>query len=289
MDFNERMDQYVDMLDNSIMKVMVRPSDIYHRVLYDSMDYSLFTGGKRIRPILCLEACRVFSGSPDKAIAYAVAIEMIHTYSLVHDDLPSMDNDDYRRGQLTNHKEFGEDIAILAGDGLLNSAYEASLATIMAYESLEDRNRGIEALYEISKYSGADGMIAGQVVDVRTESKNFDQARLIYMYENKTAGLIRGGLVAGAIMGGASREEIEIIRKFGFNLGLAYQIQDDLLDLDEDIIIDKPTYPALLGEERAKEAMEFYSKEALSLLKSLNNENTNFLEDLTLKLVDRQV
>lgn len=289
MDFNERIDQYIYKLDNSIMKVMVRPSDIYHRVLYDSMDYSLFTGGKRIRPILCLEACRVFSGNPDKAMPYAVAIEMIHTYSLVHDDLPSMDNDDYRRGQLTNHKEFGEDIAILAGDGLLNSAYEASLSTIMAYESLEDRNMGIEALYEISKYSGADGMIAGQVVDMRTEFKDFDQAKLIYMYENKTAGLIRGGLVAGAIMGGASREEIEIIREFGFNLGLAYQIQDDLLDLDEDIIIDKPTYPALLGEEKAKEAMEFYSKEAIRLLKGLNNENTKFLEDLTLKLVDRQI
>ena len=207
----------------------------YQDKIFESINYSLFTGGKRIRPILLLKSCEVFSGDYKQALPFALAIEMIHTYSLIQDDLPSMDDDDFRRGKPTNHKVFGEAIAILAGDGLLNLAFETMVSfTLKNSNTIEEYNRHIRAIDEIGRYSGIHGMIGGQVVDLLSNDISMDEDKLLFMYKCKTAALIQASVVAGAILGGGTDEEIENMRQFGLYLGLAYQIRDDILDEKED-------------------------------------------------------
>lgn len=192
------------------------------------MNYSLKAGGKRLRPILTLEACKLVGGNEKDAYPFAVAIEMIHTYSLIHDDLPALDNDDLRRGRKTNHKVYGEAMAILAGDGLLNYAYE-----IMLRESLSkgEPEKYLKAINEIAKASGIYGMIGGQVVDIESEGKSIDMEKLDFIHMNKTAAIIIGCMRAGAIIGGASEEELENVTKYAKNIGLSFQIVDDILDI----------------------------------------------------------
>jgi geranylgeranyl diphosphate synthase, type II len=226
--------------------------------IHRAMRYSVFAGGKRIRPVLCLEAARMYSEDVQAAIQTGCALEFIHTYSLIHDDLPSLDNDDLRRGKPTNHKVFGEAIAILAGDALLTLAFET-----LSKSPLEAARR-VQVIAEIAGAAGTvNGMVGGQVADVEAEGKQIGTDALEYIHRSKTAALIRASIVAGAIAGGAANADVERLRRFGDNIGWAFQVVDDLLDVEEssaalgktagkDQAQKKATYPALYGIEKSR-------------------------------------
>jgi geranylgeranyl diphosphate synthase type II len=226
--------------------------------IHRAMRYSVFAGGKRIRPILCLASARMFTDELAGAIQVGCAIEFIHTYSLIHDDLPALDNDDLRRGKPTCHKVFGEAMAILAGDALLTLAFQA-----LAGAPLE-ASRRVQVIAEISAAAGTvDGMVGGQVADVEAGGKPVDAATLEYIHRSKTAALICGSIVAGAIAGGANGEDVERLRRFGGQIGWAFQVVDDILDVEEssaslgktagkDQAQQKATYPALYGIEKSR-------------------------------------
>jgi geranylgeranyl diphosphate synthase type II len=279
----------IKIIDRALVKYVNLESK-YERVIYESMRYSLFSGGKRLRPIIAIKTFDMFDDRKEKVLPYAAAIEMIHTYSLIHDDLPAMDDDEFRRGKPTNHIRFGEALAILAGDGLLNLAFETmSKDLVENTQSAEEYRQKARAIYEISQYAGCKGMIGGQVVDITAKPDEMDGERLYYMYEKKTAGLFQAATVAGAILGGARDEEVDLLRSFALNLGLAYQIQDDILDAGEDEDIDKLTYLSFYNLEKAKEAVQNFSKRAHQLLDDLEGRDTSFLRGLTELLVDRKV
>lgn len=230
----------------------------YPEEIFESMRYSVLAGGKRLRPVMCLEACRVFSGEIEKAMPTACAFEMLHTQSLIHDDLPCMDNDDYRRGKLTNHKNFSESTAVLAGDALIS--YGTQL--IIDKSDLPPETI-IKVLKEHALAAGAYGIIAGQIVDIAMEGKPYDAKTLEYIHTHKTADLFKGVLKAGAIIAQANEEQIKAMEDFGQNLGFAFQICDDILDeissfeemgktLGKDKNAQKLTYTALFGLEKAK-------------------------------------
>lgn len=289
MDLIKEMKDSIEIIDRELTNIL-KDKKGYQDMIFKSIDYSLFTGGKRLRPIMALKACEMFKEDISDAIPHALAIEMIHTYSLIHDDLPSMDDDDFRRGKLTNHMVFGEAMAILSGDGLLNLAFE----TITKYAidnstTMNDYKKHMKALKEISKYSGIEGMIGGQVVDLLSNHETMTGEKLLFMYKTKTAALIQAALVSGAIMGDASDEEIEIIREFGFNLGIAYQIRDDILDKEEDKNIEKLTYLSFHDIKKSKDDIDHYSNKAIETLKMLNGKNTRFLELLTKELISRNI
>lgn len=287
MNFNEELERIKSLIDSELRKI-VQNKDCFQRRILESMEYSLFTGGKRLRPVMAIKSYEMFNNNIDEIIPFAIAIEMIHTYSLIHDDLPAMDNDDFRRGKPTNHKVFGDAMAILAGDGLLNLAFETALDFIdNNAKDMNDYKKYTRALKEISKYSGIYGMIGGQVVDLLLSHDTVTNEKLLFMYTAKTAALIQSALVSGAIIGGANDEEIELIRNFGLNLGLAYQIRDDILDIDKDSNINKLTYLTFYDINKGKEAVEKYSNNAISCLKKLRNRDTEFFETLTRKLIDR--
>jgi geranylgeranyl diphosphate synthase type II len=226
--------------------------------IHRAMRYSVFAGGKRIRPILCVEAARVFSKSVAAAVTVGCAIEFIHTYSLIHDDLPALDNDDLRRGKPTCHKRFGEAMAILAGDALLTLAFET-----LARADVEPLRR-VRIIAEVSSSAGTvRGMVGGQVADLEAEGKRVDAAALEYIHRSKTAALIRAAIVGGAIAGGAADADIEGLRRFGDALGWEFQVVDDILDVQEsssalgktagkDQAQKKATYPSLFGIEKSK-------------------------------------
>lgn len=275
---------------DSELKTVLDGNYSYQEKIFESMNYSLFTGGKRLRPIMLLKTFSMYSKDIKKSIPYALAIEMIHTYSLVHDDLPSMDDDDFRRGKPTNHKIFGEAMAILTGDALLNLAFETMSENIISNsKTIEDYKINTRAMAEISKCSGVYGMIGGQVVDLLGSHDNMEEDKLLFMYKMKTAALIQSSIVSGAILGGADNDDIEILREFGLKLGLAYQIRDDLLDREEDNIIDKITYIRHYNKDKAKREVEELSQEALRLLNRLKDRDTSFLEKLTFDLIYRKI
>lgn len=252
--------------------------------LYESMKYSLTAGGKRIRPCLLLAACEFAGGDIYSALPYACALEYIHTYSLIHDDLPAMDNDDYRRGKLTNHKVFGDAIAVLAGDGLLNTAFEAMGKDMLLYfDDADMLKRRIRASYEISKGAGVKGMVAGQVADVESENKSISIEMLEYIHLNKTGALIRAAILAGAYIGGAKQEMIKDLEKYAENLGLLFQVTDDILDvtgtseemgktIGKDAQQHKSTYVTIFGLEEAKnKANELAESAKAALAKYYDN------------------
>ena len=253
--------------------------------LYESMRYSLTAGGKRIRPVLMMAAALMCKEKEEFVLPFACAAEYIQTYSLIHDDLPAMDNDDYRRGMLTNHKVYGEDIAILAGDGLLSAAYEVMTKHMLLFlDDPERLKRLAKAAFEISKGTGVRGMVAGQVADVENEGKACSEDMLTFIHANKTAAFIKSVTRAGGYLGGADEQLQSDLRIYGEHLGLAFQIVDDILDVigDEkelgkkthvDAELNKATYPALYGLEtsidlamghlaKARDAMEKYYDEA---------------------------
>lgn len=267
----------------------------YQKTIMESMNYSLRAGGKRLRPILTLEACKIVGGNEEDAIAFAVAIEMIHTYSLIHDDLPALDNDDLRRGRKTNHIVYGEDMAILAGDALLNYAFEVMLSSSLGKKNPE---KYLRAINEIAKSSGIYGMIGGQVVDVQSENEQIPKEKLDYIHNNKTAAIIIGCMRAGAIIGDANGEQIDEITKYAKNIGLSFQIVDDILDIvgDEaklgkkvgsDIDNNKSTYPSLLGLEKSKEIANELISEAKKSIEKLS-ENVEFLNGLADYIIARE-
>lgn len=289
MDLAKELEKNIEIIDKELKNTINR-KDTYQDRIFKSIDYSLFTGGKRLRPIMTLKSCQIFNDDITHAIPYALAIEMIHTYSLIHDDLPSMDDDEFRRGKPTNHMVFGEAMAILSGDGLLNLAFEViSEYALKNSINIDDYKKHIRSLQEISRYSGMYGMIGGQVVDLMANHDTMTEDKLLFMYKTKTAALIRAALVSGAIMGGASDDEIEIMREFGLNLGLAYQIRDDILDIQEDNSIKKLTYLSFHDIETAKEDINKYSNKAIDSLKKLKDKDITFFTALTEELINRDI
>lgn len=275
--------------DNEMEKRLELLNDIPNNLL-EAVRYSIFSGGKRIRPFLMMEVFKNYSKNYDELYDFAIALECIHSYSLVHDDLPSMDNDDYRRGKLTVHKKFGEDIAILVGDTLLNFAFEIISEKLLKAKSIDEASRLVLAFNELGKYSGSKGMIGGQVLDMEIHNNN-DYNSILEMYKLKTAGLFSAATVIGAILSNANDEEVEQFRIFGDSLGIAYQIQDDILDMEEDLAIEKITIATNLGVEKANDLVNEFTKRAfenLEFLKEKSKNNITNLEELTNLLAGRQ-
>ncbi|MDO5040761.1 MAG: polyprenyl synthetase family protein [Peptoniphilus sp.] len=261
--------------------------DEYQKKVYESMNYSLYSGGKRIRPILCILSYSVMSDGADieKILPYAAAIEMIHTYSLIHDDLPAMDDDDLRRGKPTNHKVFPEAIAILAGDGLLNTAAELLSKNLENYDDMEELKRAIKAMRYIFNASGTGGLIGGQVIDLE-ENKDMTLDLFENMYKLKTAALIRAAIVSGGIMAGAYDEELASLEEFANCIGIAYQIKDDLIDGEQDK--DKNTILKYSTKEELLKRIEDLTRRGKEELKSIDH-NTESLENYADFLMNRSV
>lgn len=269
---------YKDMVEEHLMNFI---PDIDHKsiTLYESMKYSLSSGGKRIRPVLLLAACDFCGGKVEEALPYACAIEYIHTYSLIHDDLPCMDNDDLRRGIPTNHKVYGNAVATLAGDGLQAAAFETMNRDLFMYfDDIDALKKRIRASYEIIKGSGCRGIVAGQLADIEAENKNCSREMLDYIHLTKTAALIVAAVRAGAYLGNADDETLSNLTMYAENLGLAFQICDDILDVEGqeeemgkkagmDTINKKATYPAIYGLDRSKELLDKLTCTAIDALK----------------------
>lgn len=258
------------------------------------MRYSLLAGGKRLRPVMLLAACEMAGGEAELALPFACALEMIHTYSLIHDDLPAMDNDDLRRGKPTNHKVFGEDLAILAGDGLLNAAAELMARTAVEMADM----RGIRALEIIMRHAGVTGMIAGQTKDVLSEGVKPEEALVSYIHAHKTADLLEAPMEAGLALAGADEKQIKAGFEYGLHLGLAFQMTDDLLDVTGDAALlgkntgmdaalDKLTWVALKGVEGTAKDAEEQVALAMKALDNLPYETT-FFRDLAASMTSRK-
>ena len=267
----------------------------YQKTILEAMNYSVSAGGKRLRPMLMLETYRMFGGTSKVIEPFMAAIEMIHTYSLIHDDLPAMDNDEYRRGRKTPHVVYGEAMAILAGDALLNYAFETAASTFV----LDEGNPAIgKAFMILASKAGVYGMIGGQVVDVESEGKEIDADTLKFIHIHKTSALLESAMLIGAVLAGASEQQQRTVELAARELGLAFQIRDDILDVtgntDElgkpvgsDEKNHKNTYVALEGLEKAKEDVKRYSESAIDRLKSLPARN-EFLYELIEELIDRR-
>ena len=279
-----------------ILKEYLPPQDGKQKIIMEAMEYSLMAGGKRLRPMLLAETFQMFGGTSKIVRPFMAAIEMIHTYSLVHDDLPAMDDDDYRRGRKTTHIVFGEDMGILAGDALLNYAFETA-CTAFSEEPGEAVRIG-RALQVLAKKAGIYGMIGGQVADVSADGKEVTADILSFIYELKTGALLESAMMIGAILAGASEEEIAVIEQAAKKIGIAFQIQDDILDVTStEEVLGKPvfsdqknektTYVTLFGLEKAKRDVEQISEEAIALLKGLQRENP-YLEQLLQELIHRE-
>lgn len=293
MSFKSSLKYRVDYIEKLLKEYMPEEKG-YQKTIFEAMNYSLKAGGKRLRPILTLEACRIVGGNEEDAIPFAIAIEMIHTYSLIHDDLPALDDDDLRRGRPTNHKVYGDAMAILAGDGLLNYAFEIMLKSSIGKENPA---KYLNAINEMAKSSGVYGMIGGQVVDIESEDKKIEMEKLDFIHLNKTAAIIVGCMRAGAIIGDATEEQLENITKYATNIGLSFQIADDILDItgDEsklgkkvgsDIDNNKSTYPSLIGLEKSKEIANDLINEAKTRISNIKGD-TEFLNDLAEYIVAR--
>jgi len=266
--------------------------------IIESMRYSLSAGGKRVRPALLLGACEFCGGDIKQALPYACAIEYVHTYSLIHDDLPAMDDDDLRRGQPTNHKVFGEAMAVLAGDGLLTSAFEVMYRDLFLYfDDPISMKKRIRASYEIAKGAGCRGMVAGQVADIEGEGKHYSKEMLDYIHINKTGALIVAAVRAGAHLGDADEETMTRLTEYAENLGLAFQIVDDILDVvgEEaemgktkgiDIKKQKSTYPALYGLEQSYQRMHQLTDRAIEIMAPYYD-NAEFFTKLVRELESR--
>ncbi|MCT7953646.1 geranylgeranyl diphosphate synthase CrtE [Laspinema palackyanum] len=247
--------------------------------IYEAMRYSLLAGGKRLRPILCLASCELVGGTVDMAMPTACALEMVHTMSLIHDDLPAMDNDDYRRGKLTNHKVYGEDIAILAGDGLLVYAFEV----VATQTQNVPAPRVLKAIAQLAHAFGADGVVGGQVVDLQCEGKTDTSVETLhFIHTHKTGALLEACVVCGAILGGASDEDVQRLSRYAQNIGLAFQIIDDILDITKtqeelgktagkDLQAQKATYPSIWGLEESTRQAQALIEQAKAELASFGN------------------
>lgn len=292
MDFKEYFKEQAEFF-NSVLNEYIPLKQNPQSIVYDAMRYSLLAGGKRLRPILMSECCIMCGGNREMIVPFAAGMEMIHTYSLIHDDLPTMDNDSLRRGRPTNHIKYGEANAILAGDALLNKAFE-----VMSAENELPADVVIRAINTISVSSGTEGMIGGQIVDIETEGKDITLDELKYIHSLKTGAIIRSSCTVGAIIAEADNESVLAVDSFAVNLGIAFQIQDDILDVEgntaelgkntgSDVNNGKNTYVSICGIEKARTLMREYSEKAYSAL-DMFGERAEFLKWLTEYLIHRQ-
>lgn len=290
----ERMNERVQEIEAVIHKYMPEPEG-YAKTVLSAMNYTVDAGGKRLRPMLMQETYRMFGGTETVIEPFMAAIEMIHTYSLVHDDLPALDNDDYRRGRKTAHIVYGEAMAILAGDALLNYAYETAAK---AFTMTNDLESAVKAYTVLTQKPGIYGMIGGQTADVELTGQPLTEEVLEYIYENKTGALIEASMMIGAILAGASTDAVKDIERLAGIVGRAFQIQDDILDIEgNEAELGKPlhsdeengkvTYVTLHGMIQAKAEVENLSQEAVRILDSFPEENP-FLRELILALVHRR-
>jgi geranylgeranyl diphosphate synthase type II len=292
MDFKKELDKRSSII-NEYLNEFLPQSYGFAEIIYDSIRYSVFAGGKRLRPIMMTAAFEAVGGTGEIIYHFACALEMIHTYSLIHDDLPAMDNDDFRRGKLTNHKVYGDGLAILAGDALLNLAFETMIKAGKSHPSKEV----FEAMEVIASSAGIGGMIGGQVVDLISENQEIDIDIINFIHRHKTTALIQAALKAGGILGKGTNEEIKALDKFGYCLGMAFQIQDDILDIistqeelgkpiNSDEKNGKATFVSLNGLDASKEYVKKLSQDAAYQLE-IFRERGQFLSRLSEYLMSR--
>ncbi len=284
--------EYLSMVEEALSPQLASLGYIPEK-LFEAMDYSLSAGGKRLRPVLLLAACETLGGDAEMALPFACALEMIHTYSLIHDDLPAMDNDDLRRGRPTNHKVYGEGMAILAGDGLLSAAMELMLRAAVRMGDM----RGIRAAEAIACRAGVTGMVAGQVMDVTGEGSEPTLEKVEYIHRHKTADLLTAPIEAGFLLAGAGEDTVAAGCEYGLHLGLAFQMVDDLLDVEgdaallgktpgKDLAEGKLTWVAVKGVEATREDARIAVEKAAAALKTISGD-TNFLKTLAQTTLNR--
>ncbi len=293
-DFQKQMKQKVQKIEDILQEYLPKQRG-YQSVIMEAMGYSLLAGGKRLRPMLMQETFCLYDGTSKALRPFMAALEMIHTYSLVHDDLPAMDNDEYRRGRKTTHIVYGEDMGILAGDALLNYAFETAFRAFVI-EPEKSLSIG-RALAVLGEKAGIYGMIGGQVIDVKETGHTVAKDVLDTIYRLKTAALIEAAMMIGAILGGASEEDVKKVERIAEYVGVAFQIQDDILDVTSTSEVlgkpvhsdeknEKTTYVTLMGIDEAKKEVERLSNEAITLLHQLPGKNA-FLEELLIQLIHR--
>lgn len=292
---NLTVNSYVSLIENELKKRVYKVSDGQDYIT-QAMSYSLENGGKRIRPILTLEFCKLCGGNTEDAMNFACAVEMIHTYSLIHDDLPCMDNDDFRRGKPSCHKVYGEEYALLAGDGLLTLAFETAL---LDGNRITAENK-IKAVRTLADLVGVNGMVGGQVLDLQAENSTPDFEKIKTIDRLKTGALIKSAVLLGCYAANVnSDEKLKAAEKYAECIGFAFQIVDDILDVTSDtqtlgkpvgsdIKNEKTTYVSLLGIEKSKEIVNQLTKEALESLKIFDSEKTEFLRNFAVSLADRK-
>ena len=285
------------MINNIIKEYLPKEEGMQQRVI-EAANYSVEAGGKRIRPLIMLETYRLFGGKDEKIVyPFMCALECIHSYSLVHDDLPAMDNDDYRRGKLTTHKKYGEDFGVLAGDALLNYAYELMFNSMLTIDNPDLLKNCVKTAQVIAKKAGIYGMVGGQSLDVWLTDKPMNESELEFIFNLKTGALIEGAFMAGAILAGADNSAILDIERAGNMVGVAFQIQDDILDvtstqemLGKPVFSDeknnKTTYVTLYGMDKAKEDVRTLSENGIDIIKKYGD--NDFLVSLVLKLINRE-
>ncbi len=296
MNYNEQLKLKVEDINRVISEYLPKEEGMQHRVI-EAANYSVEAGGKRVRPLIMLETYKLFGGDNESEVyPFMAALECIHSYSLVHDDLPAMDNDDYRRGRLTTHKKYGEDFGILAGDALLNYAYEIMLSSITKLTA-DKVVKAVKAAQIIAYKAGIYGMVGGQSLDVWLTDKSMDDKQLDFIFNLKTGALIEAAFMAGAVLAGADESAVADIEKAGNKVGVAFQIKDDILDvtstqekLGKPVFSDeknnKTTYITLYGMDKADRDVEALSKEAVDIIKKYGN--NDFLVSLILKLINRE-
>ena len=294
MDINKEIAEHTTQVEAIITKYLPKESG-YQKTVMEAMNYSFLAGGKRLRPMLMQETYRLFDGNSDIIEPFMAAIEMIHTYSLIHDDLPAMDNDDYRRGRKTTHVVYGEAMGILAGDALPNFAFETACKGLMQDVGNPAVARAVQIL---AQKAGIYGMLGGQVVDVESEGQPLEREKLDFIYDLKTGALIEASMLIGAVLAGASEKEQQVILQVAKDVGLAFQIQDDILDVTSDMeTLGKPigsdeknhktTYVTIRGLAQAQKDVEKISERALEGVASLSEENV-FLNELIRYLIHRK-
>lgn len=294
MDWKKQLEEYSSIVEDALMQYIQPQKDLGQGTVFEAARYSAMAGGKRLRPALVLEFCRLCGGDLQSALPFACALEMIHTYSLIHDDLPCMDDDDLRRGKPTNHKVYGEAMAVLAGDGLLNLAFETA-SDPMLLASVTPQVQ-LHAIRTLSRSSGMEGMIGGQVLDMEAEDHPISLDELKTLQSLKTGALISAAASLGCIVGGANAKQTAAAQEYARCIGLAFQIQDDILDIEGDEEIfgkpigsdaenEKTTYPSLLGVEQCKKMVHELSQQAVDALDAF--EDTGILIPLAWSLAER--
>ncbi len=293
MEFQAELKNRVDYIEKIIGEYLPNEEG-QQKIIFEAMNYSVLAGGKRLRPMIMMETAKLFNNFNQDVRPFMAAMEMIHTYSLVHDDLPAMDNDDYRRGRLTTHKKYGHAMGILAGDALLNYAYEVCSEAILYSEDMPKAARAFNIL---SKRAGAYGMVGGQTVDVMLTDTKLEKETLDFIYKKKTSALLEASMSIGAVLAGANEEQLALVEKMGNKVGLAFQIQDDVLDVIGDSeVIGKPvlsdeknnktTYVTIYGVEKCKEISKDLMEEAIGILDYLGE--NEFLKELFKSLINRE-